>query len=212
MLDLLKEIFNFLAKHLTVEGVAILLLAVGFVYIWFQHHRLKLLEERLQFIEQKRKIAIRELEERARLLPGSEQRPDRASGDTEAKGLKTVLVADDERAVGEVITNLIAEYVGSVSSKIIGDGTEVMEEIEARPPALLILDLVMPGKSGYEVLSEINRRGYRFPILVISAYIGSKQEIAERAKIPRQRFEFMAKPFHLKEFIAVVKELLARES
>ncbi len=211
MLDLLKELFNFLAKHLSAEGVAILLLAVAFVYIWFQHHRLKLLEERVRFIDQKREIAVRELEDRSRLLPVSDQRPNRVSETRNVEGPKSVLVADDERAVGEIIRLYISEHVGSVSTTLVGDGTAVIKAIEHKPPALLILDLIMPGKSGYEVLSEIDRRGYRFPVLVISAYATSKQEVAERARISRQRFEFLTKPFELKEFIGTVKELLARE-
>jgi hypothetical protein len=47
MFDFLEEIGNFVMQRIGVEGTGILLLAAALIYIWFQHHRSSILEERL---------------------------------------------------------------------------------------------------------------------------------------------------------------------
>src|SRR5271169_3896532 len=67
-----------------------------------------------------------------------------------------VLVVDDERD----ITALVAYHLAKAGYRVTtaGTGIAALEAVAAEPPDLVVLDLMLPGRSGYEVLGEIRRR------------------------------------------------------
>lgn len=73
MFDFLEEIGNFVMQRIGVEGTGILLLAAALIYIWFQHHRSSILEERLSLSREEREAAEREA---ARALEKLSKPPD----------------------------------------------------------------------------------------------------------------------------------------
>ena len=48
------------------------------------------------------------------------------------------------------------------------NGTDTIEAIEKKQPDLLILDLLMPEKDGFDVLEHIQQKGYSFPVIVLT--------------------------------------------
>jgi CheY-like chemotaxis protein len=80
-----------------------------------------------------------------------------------------VLVVDDDEAMRTTLTETLrSEMYDTVCAR---NGFEALEEMERRRPDLLLLDLVMPGMSGWEVLKVMARRPRiaRVPVLVLTA-------------------------------------------
>jgi PAS domain S-box-containing protein len=121
----------------------------------------------------------------------------------------TVLVCDNE----DVLRTLVRAALGGKGYKIkeARDGDESLEVARESNPDLIILDMLMPGRSGLEVLSEL-RRDPRFsdtPVIVLTARAAaSDREAALRANADR----FLAKPFSPRELAEIVDELLGTDA
>ena len=77
-----------------------------------------------------------------------------------------ILVADDEEMIREGIAAFLKEEGYHVI--MAKDGQEVLEKFQYLPIHLMVLDLMMPRKSGFEVLKEINQK-HDIPVIVLSA-------------------------------------------
>lgn len=86
-------------------------------------------------------------------------------------------------------------------------GQAVLDAIRKSPPSLLLLDFMMPGMTGLEVLEQLNRELFchQFPVVVISAMDRSAAEIAFYAGAS----EFIQKPFAIDNFIETVRTQLS---
>lgn len=60
--------------------------------------------------------------------------------------------------------------------EIVGNGEEAIERIRTNPPDLLLLDLLMPKKTGYEVLQYIREQGITLPVVVLSNLSDMKEQ------------------------------------
>jgi len=115
--------------------------------------------------------------------------------------MKTVVVIDDNMAVRTLLEDCMKmEGHQSVSFP---DGTDI-GAIRAAKPDLIILDLVLPGKPGLEVLEEIRNDGTlkNVPVMVISASLNLRS--MERG----EGIELLEKPFDLTDLFAKVSLLL----
>lgn len=85
-----------------------------------------------------------------------------------------VLIVDDERE----IIRLIQATLDALGYRIVSatDGYAAMEYIRAEKPALILLDLMMPGMSGFQVLTKLHSDPElaSIPVIVISAYAGER--------------------------------------
>jgi two-component system OmpR family response regulator len=206
MVDILKVILQFVMQYLSFGGLAAILLACALVYIWFQYHRTKLSDERLKLAEERR-VALRdELERISQQVFKKESQPD-------AKGtFREVLIADDEAMIRYTLAEILASKIPNVSVVQAEDGEETLKHIARHSPSLLILDLMMPRKTGFEVLKEVARSTQKFPIIVISGYyLTSKDEIAKIGRIESERILFFTKPFKIAQLLESVKDLLGSE-
>jgi CheY-like chemotaxis protein len=118
---------------------------------------------------------------------------------------KTILICEDEETLRELVRVSLGpayEYAEAV------DGVESLELARSLRPDLLILDLMLPRKSGVEVLADL--RGDRTigdtPVVVITAWTHA-QEAAVAAGADR----FVPKPFDPDDLRAVVTELLQEQ-
>jgi CheY-like chemotaxis protein len=117
----------------------------------------------------------------------------------------TVLVCDDEA----VLRSLIGAALGSDYDLLEArDGDEVLEQARARRPDLIILDMMMPGKSGLDVLPELRSHPElaSTPVVMLTA----RTQAADRdAAASAGADRFLAKPFSPLE-LSLVAELLGR--
>ena len=118
-----------------------------------------------------------------------------------------VLLIEDEPNIAEAIRFILSRDGWRVSMQ--GDGLGAAERVRAERPDLVILDLMLPGCSGLEVVEAIRAdpETGATPVLMLTAKgQGRDREAAERAGVDR----FMTKPFSNADMLASVRELVAR--
>lgn len=119
---------------------------------------------------------------------------------------KRVLVIEDEPNISEALRFILTREGWKVD--VSADGHAMLGQMQADPPDLVILDLMLPGLSGFDILKtlraiELTRE---LPVLMLTAKgQGADRAEAERLGVTR----FMTKPFANAEVIAAVRELTA---
>lgn len=115
---------------------------------------------------------------------------------------KTILICEDEEALRELVRVSLGDGYQFAEAS---DGVESLELIRELEPDLVVLDLMLPRKSGVEVLADLRRdRSIRnTPVVVITAWTHAQQ-----AAVAAGADRFVAKPFDPDELRAVVGELL----
>ncbi|OLP16599.1 two-component system response regulator [Leptolyngbya sp. 'hensonii'] len=119
--------------------------------------------------------------------------------------MTTVLVVDDSPMLREMLSDLLTKSGLSVTQAV--DGLEAKERIEADPPDLVIMDIVMPRMNGYELCRWIksNPATQAIPVIMCS----TKNEEFDRYWGMKQGGDaYVAKPFRQEEMMAAVKQLL----
>ncbi len=118
---------------------------------------------------------------------------------------RPILVCDDDDMIVRIVTSKLA----SVGYQVVtaSSGAEALKIIGAFPPSLLILDAVMPGLSGFDVLEAIgaSQKAVSFGILMLTSRRG--QEDVARA-ISSGADDYLIKPFSLANLVARVERLL----
>jgi CheY-like chemotaxis protein len=123
-----------------------------------------------------------------------------AAGSTEA----TLLICDDEDVLRDLIRATLGGQYALVEAR---DGDEALRCARERRPDLILLDMMMPGRSGLEVVGEL--RGdpelAEIPVIMLTARTqAADRETAARTGADR----FLAKPFSPLELTSMVEELL----
>jgi len=115
-----------------------------------------------------------------------------------------ILVVDDEPGVQESLRMLLKSE-GDVT--IAGDVDAALREVALATPDLVLLDLVMPGRSGLELLAELSDRGVRAPVIVLTA-TNTVNAAVEAMK--RGAADFITKPFELDALRIKVRRLIEK--
>ncbi len=117
-----------------------------------------------------------------------------------------VTVIEDDESVRSAIVYLLKREGYEVEST--GDGERALEVVDARPPDVIVLDVMLPGVDGFEVCRLI-RRSSSVPILMLTA---RDEEIDRVVGLEIGADDYLTKPFSTRELIARVKALLRRRS
>lgn len=118
-----------------------------------------------------------------------------------------VVLIEDEPSITEAIRFLLTRDGWSVDSHT--DGATAVEVIRDASPDLVILDLMLPGKSGLEIVRELRAEAdmQALPVLMLTARGQLRdREMAEKAGVTR----FMTKPFSNAEVLTAVRDLHAQ--
>ncbi|MEY8841652.1 response regulator transcription factor [Cribrihabitans sp. XS_ASV171] len=122
---------------------------------------------------------------------------------------RKVLLIEDEPNITEAIRFLLTRDGWQVETH--EDGTTAVNKVSESRPDLVILDLMLPGKSGMDILREVRELDgmERLPVLMLTARGQSRdRDMAEKAGVSR----FMTKPFSNTEVLTAVRDLHAQAS
>lgn len=116
-----------------------------------------------------------------------------------------ILVIDDDPAVTSVLRRGLS-YEG-YAVEIASSGAEGLQIARDRPPDLIILDIMMPGMDGLEVLRRLQAAGDRLPVLMLTAKDAPQDEIVG---LDQGADDYVIKPFTFEVLLARVRALLRR--
>lgn len=120
-----------------------------------------------------------------------------------------VLVVDDDPSVRDIVTTVL-EVVGGWDTDAVADGEEAvawLSDADRPAPDLVVLDVMMPGMDGFEVLSWIRDHEwlYDLPVVMLTAKSGVNDETDGWH---RGCDAYVPKPFEPNELVAVVETTL----
>ena len=113
-----------------------------------------------------------------------------------------IIIAEDEIATAKALKLLLEKAKYSVD--IVHNGTDAWDHISTGSYDVIVLDIMMPGMDGLEVLSLIRKNHITAPVLMLTA----KAELEDRvAGLEAGADDYLAKPFATSELIARIKAL-----
>jgi DNA-binding response OmpR family regulator len=115
-----------------------------------------------------------------------------------------ILVVDDEAHIVE-LERLYLEREG-FRVDAVGDGRAALEQVDKEPPALIVLDLMLPGLDGYEVCKLVRAKS-DVPIIMVTA---RDDDIDKIIGLELGADDYLTKPFNPRELVARVKAILRR--
>ncbi len=118
---------------------------------------------------------------------------------------KHILVVEDDAHIRLGLVDALQAEGYEVTG--CGDGGQAMSLLRQRGPDLLVLDIMLPNKSGYDLCREIRGARNRVPILMLSA---KGQEIDKVVGLELGADDYVTKPFSLRELLARIQALLRR--
>lgn len=115
-----------------------------------------------------------------------------------------VLIVEDEVRIAEILRDYLTQSGFAVEHLERGDG--VIEKVQADPPGLILLDIMLPGKDGLEICKGI-RQFSNLPIIMISARV---EELDRLLGLELGADDYICKPFSPREVVARVKVAFRR--
>ena len=117
---------------------------------------------------------------------------------------RTVLVVDDEPTVRDIV----GQYLGRDGFRVVstGDGREVMGLVELESPDLVVLDVMLPGFDGLQVMARL-RQDRHVPVILLTAR-GEETDRIVGLEIGAD--DYVTKPFSTRELVARIRAVLRR--
>lgn len=121
----------------------------------------------------------------------------------EANFMSRILIAEDEPRIAAFIEKGLRQ--NGFTTTIIEDGNKVVSAAKNGNFDLIILDLGLPGKDGWAILSELRRQGEQIPVIIVTARDirhGRSLDVEKAAN------DYITKPFRFKDLLERVKAQL----
>ncbi len=120
---------------------------------------------------------------------------------------ETILVVDDEANIIELAALYLEQEGFRVRSAT--DGTQALDMIASQPPALMVLDLMLPGVDGWEVCRRVRagKVASDLPIIMLTA---RDDDVDKIVGLELGADDYLTKPFNPRELVARVKAILRR--
>lgn len=119
--------------------------------------------------------------------------------------MKKILLIEDESSVASFVLKGLNEQGYDVTVAM--DGTKGLETALSNDFALIILDIMLPGKNGLEICKEIRSRGRSTPLLMLTA-LGTAENVV--MGLDAGADDYLVKPFKFIELLARIRTLLRR--
>jgi DNA-binding response OmpR family regulator len=116
-----------------------------------------------------------------------------------------ILLVDDEPSIVSLCRMYLEREGFRVQS--VGDGVAALEAVQKAHPALMVLDVMLPGLDGFEVCKQIRSRNETLPILMLTA---RDEDYDKILGLELGADDYMTKPFNPRELVARVKAILRR--
>lgn len=125
---------------------------------------------------------------------------------TESNGeLVKILIVEDEPKAGEYLRQGLAE--ASFTVELVANGRDGLHAAMETEHDLVILDVMLPGMDGWEVIRSLRRQGNEVPVLFLTA----KDQVEDRIKgLELGADDYLVKPFSFAELLARVRTILRR--
>src|SRR5215475_13018985 len=116
-----------------------------------------------------------------------------------------ILLVEDEPRVASFVAKGLREQ--SYAVDIAGEGESALYQTEVNDYDLIVLDVMLPGKDGFEICRELRRRFITAPVLMLTA----RDAVDDRVEgLDSGADDYLVKPFEFKELLARVRALLRR--
>jgi DNA-binding response OmpR family regulator len=121
--------------------------------------------------------------------------------------MSRVLVVEDDRDIGELVCRYLEK--AGFAAELVTTGKDALTSIAARPPELLVLDLMLPGVDGLEICRAVraSEKTSDVPIIILTARAEESERIVG---LEIGADDYIAKPFSPNELVARVRALLRR--
>ena len=119
--------------------------------------------------------------------------------------LRRILIVEDEAVIRKAI-RMACEKEGYEVVEA-DNGTEGLRQVEVGRPDLVLLDLMLPDISGFDVCREIRKQGWRLPVIILSA---KTEEIDIVVGLEIGADDYITKPFRARELLARIAAHLRR--
>jgi two-component system response regulator RegX3 len=117
--------------------------------------------------------------------------------------MERILLVEDEEAIAAFVQTALEQEGYAV--QVVGDGAAALDRIEAEPPDLVLLDLVLPTLSGLEVCRSVRARRDYIPIIMLTA---KSEEVDKIVGLELGADDYITKPFNARELAARVRAVL----
>ena len=118
---------------------------------------------------------------------------------------KLILIVDDDESILDLMQHVLSKEGFRIDRA--ADGQEALRKADALSPDMIILDFMLPGIGGFEVLKELQMAGASIPILVITGRHMERQNIGMIKQESNVR-EFMEKPLRPALLASTVHRIL----
>ena len=111
---------------------------------------------------------------------------------------RPILIVDDDRDILAIEREVLAEHGFTVREA--HDGAEALRAMDEDPPAMIVLDVQMPGIDGPTFARELRTRLRHVPLVIVTGVADPKRE-ADRCNAEA----YLAKPFHADDLLRLVR-------
>jgi len=118
-----------------------------------------------------------------------------------------VLLVEDDVGIARFVAKGLREQAYAVD--VVANGDEALYQAAINSYDLIILDVMIPGKDGFQVCRELRRTGQRMPVLMLTA----RDAVEDRIEgLDHGADDYLTKPFEFRELLARLRALLRRSS
>jgi DNA-binding response OmpR family regulator len=121
--------------------------------------------------------------------------------------MESILIVDDDISLCKALKEELTEV--GYNAEYVNSGDSALDFHTKSPADLILLDLKMPGKNGFDVLRELKEKKIQVKVIVLTAYADVKSAI-DSAKLGAT--DFISKPYDFDELLITIRKVLQRDT